>query len=150
MKILYYGGTIITMENREDSPEAVLVDTESGRIAAVGTLEEVSVLVGEKAEKVDLAGKCLMPAFIDAHSHITMAGQMSLCADLSDCGSFKDIVETMKEFIRKKEKSNLKTVLGFGYDQNFLAEQDHPHRKILDQVSREIPVIIMHLSLIHI
>lgn len=146
MKILYYGGTIITMENREDSPEAVLVDTESGRIAAVGTLEEVSVLVGEKAEKVDLAGKCLMPAFIDAHSHITMAGQMSLCADLSDCGSFKDIVETMKEFIRKKEKSNLKAVLGFGYDQNFLAEQDHPHRKILDQVSREIPVIIMHVS----
>ncbi len=146
MQIIYYGGRIITMENPEDFPEAILVDTESGRITAVGTLEEVRALAGEKAESVDLAGKCLMPSFIDSHSHITMAGQMSLCADLSDCGSFEDIVETLKEFIRKKESSNLKAVLGFGYDQNFLVEQDHPHREVLDQVSREIPIIIMHVS----
>ncbi len=146
MKVLYYGGTIITMERPEDAPEAVLTDSQSGRIAAVGTLEKVEKLADETTERVDLAGKCLMPAFIDAHSHVTMAGQMSLCADLSDCSSFDEIVETIQAFIKKKGKAGLKAVLGFGYDQNFLAEQDHPHRQVLDQVSTEIPVMIMHVS----
>ena len=47
MKVLYYGGTIITMERPEDAPEAVLTDPQSGRIAAVGTLEEVEKLADE-------------------------------------------------------------------------------------------------------
>ena len=146
MKRLYYGGSIITMEQETDSPEAVLIDTETGRIEAVGTLEEVSALADEDTEKTDLAGACLMPAFIDAHSHITMTGQMSLCADLSDCGSFDEIVETLQKFMKDRGQDRLKAVLGFGYDQNFLAEQAHPDRHVLDRASEEIPVIIMHVS----
>ena len=53
MKVLYYGGTIITMERPEDAPEAVLTDSQSGRIAAVGTLEEVEKLADETTERVD-------------------------------------------------------------------------------------------------
>ena len=39
MQTLYYNGDIITMENENDHPEAVLV--ENGKIAAVGDLTSV-------------------------------------------------------------------------------------------------------------
>ena len=39
MEVLYYNGDIITMEHREDQPEAVLV--RDGEIAAVGDLADL-------------------------------------------------------------------------------------------------------------
>lgn len=100
MEKLYYNGKIITMEAENgqaelaDAPQAVLV--RDGVIASVGTMAEVEAAADKKAERVDLAGKCLMPSFIDPHSHVTMNGQMSQCARLGDCESYQDIIDTLK------------------------------------------------------
>ena len=97
MKTLYYGGPILTMENREDKPEAVLV--QNGVIKKVGHLDELRNIAGKRVKEYDLRGKCLMPAFIDAHSHITMAGQVSVLADLTECMNYNDIVQKLKSYI---------------------------------------------------
>ncbi len=60
-----------------------------------------------------------MPAFIDAHGHISMNGQMALCADLSECTSFADIITVMKQYIVAKKMTAKDIVVGFGYDHNF-------------------------------
>ena len=44
---------------------------------------------------IDENSFCLMPAFVDPHSHVVMNGQMSQFADLSGCESFSELVETM-------------------------------------------------------
>lgn len=146
MKTIYYGGPIITMENETDAPEAVLVDEVSGTIEAVGRLSDLMCLAGENSLKVDLKGKCLMPAFIDAHSHITMNGQMEMCANLSSCETFEDIIKTLQLFIGKRNVDQSQAVVGFGYDQNFLKEQRHPDKYLLDEVSKAIPIMILHIS----
>lgn len=144
MQTLYYNGEIITMEHEGDAPEAVLV--EDGQIAAVGRLAELELRVKEGVARVDLEGRCLMPSFIDAHSHITMNAQMALCADLSPCTSFQDIVIAMKRYVAASGIGSGGVAVGFGYDHNFLNEQRHPDRTILDEVSKDIPIILIHVS----
>ena len=81
MEQLFYNGDIITMENKEDKPEAVLV--RNGIIAAVGTLAEVQAQAGEDCVQTDLQGNTLMPSFVDAHGHLSMTVQYMAMADLS-------------------------------------------------------------------
>ncbi len=147
MDKVYYNGKIITMSGTEDSeyvPEAVLV--RDGKIKSVGTLRSMENLFSQNVERINLQGRCLMPAFIDAHSHIVMNGQMALFADLSDCGSFDDIVAVLDGYRKEHHISETGVIIGQGYDHNFLKEGSHPGRQVLDRVSREIPVMILHVS----
>lgn len=150
MAEIFFNGPIITMEETDaktairNAPEAVLV--EKGRIKAIGKLEDLKRNCGKKLKMWDLKGKCLMPSFIDSHSHIVMNGQMNLFAKLSDCESFQDIVDTLTKYKNERKISETGIILGFGYDHNFLKEQMHPDKFVLDQVSKEIPVIILHIS----
>lgn len=146
MDTVYYGGPIVTMEDkdRDASPEAVLV--RKGMIQKVGTLKEVMDAAGQNVKKCNLEGKCLMPSFIDAHGHVVMTGQMALFADLSECKSFGDIEETMRKFIADNKVDEKHVAVGFGYDHNFLEEQAQPEKAVLDKVSTDIPIMIMHVS----
>ncbi len=144
MKTIYYGGSIVTMEHPTDSPEAVLV--ENGMIKKVGSLKAVSDAAGKRVQKINLEGKCLMPSFIDTHSHIALNGQMALFADLSDCICYEDIIAVMKKYIADNKISSKGVAVGFGYDHNFLTEQGHPTKDVLDKVSTEIPILVLHTS----
>ena len=65
--LVFHGGSVITMDNDMPVAEAVLI--RDGLIVAVGSEEEISNLVGDEAEIIDLQGRTLLPGFIDAHSH---------------------------------------------------------------------------------
>ncbi len=142
MDKIYYNGKIITMSNQK--AEAVLI--KDGRILKVGDLKSVEREAGYEVERVDLQGRCLMPSFIDTHSHIVLNGQMSLFANLSDCRNFDEIILEMKNYIREHKITEKGIAVGYGYDHNFLEEQRHPDKRILDQVSQQIPVVILHVS----
>ena len=129
-------------EEEQHRPEAVLV--RDGVIAALGSLDEIRKAAGPDADFLDLDGKCLMPGFIDPHSHFIMNGQTSMWADLSDCNSFAEIIDVLKDF--RKQAGDPEAVIGFGYDHNFLKEGRHPDKRVLDQVSTEIPVFVIHVS----
>lgn len=150
MERIYYNGIIHTMSARnekeelEHTPEAVLI--KEGKILKVGKEEEIFSAAHKNAQKYDLGGKCLMPSFIDAHSHFLMNSQLSLCADLSDCNSFDEIITTLKKYIHVIKIKNGQAVLGFGYDHNFLKENAQPDKRVLDKVSTDIPIFILHIS----
>lgn len=144
MQKLYYGGDIVTMVNETDAPEAVLI--EEGKIVFVGSLKEAENLAADTAERIDLAGKTLMPAFIDPHSHISMYSQFSSLADLSECTNFDEIVETLRRYKEKRGIGADGAIMGTGYDHNFLREEAHPTREVLDQVADDIPVCLFHTS----
>lgn len=150
MREIFYNGAILTMEERDarmavrNAPEAVMI--EKGVILKVGALKDLMHMAGNKAKYHDLKGRCLMPAFIDAHSHFVMNARMSLCTDLSGCKSFEDIVKTLKWYINENHVTEKNAVIGFGYDHNFLEEGAHPDKRILDKASKKIPILILHIS----
>lgn len=144
MKKLYYGGDIITMKSENDLPEAVAV--ENGTIIYTGNLRRAEELCGKQAEKIDLNGKTLMPAFVDAHSHFSQVAQNILMCDLSETKTFEDIYDTLIRYMKESQIGEEDVVFAAGYDHNFLAEEKHPDRSLLDRVSDKIPIYISHAS----
>lgn len=123
MEQIYYNGTIVTMdrsnalEEIENAPEAVWV--KDGLIAGVGRREELVDMASCNVRMINLEGHCLMPAFIDAHSHILMNGQMSMFADLSQCSSFDEIIRTLAAYMESHCLKEENVLIGYGYDHNF-------------------------------
>ena len=76
MLVIYSNGTILTMCG--DAPQYVdCLVTEGPRIVYVGDLTEAADFLARQDKKeVDLAGRCLMPGFIDPHIHPSMAGEI--------------------------------------------------------------------------
>ena len=119
---LYTNGSILTMEPGP-RPEALLVT--DGRIAALGGAATLSALAPD-AERRDLAGGALLPAFLDAHSHITaLAATMGLC-DLSPSTSLHHMADILWTFEEDTDPPADGWILGFGYDHTALAERAHP------------------------
>lgn len=140
---LYYGGTILPMTGETDRAEALLV--RGGRITAAGSLAALSA-AAPGARRVDLAGKCLLPAFIDPHSHILMAAQFAAFADLSACTCMDDIADALNDYKKARGIRPGEPIIGCNYDNNFLAENRHPDKTVLDRVSTENPIYIFHTS----
>lgn len=129
---------------------AAAILTEGDRIRAVGSEAEVrSALGGRSARIVDLAGRTLMPGFVDAHSHFPGAGLYEVMADLNsppigEVRTIDDIVDRMRALAAKTDPGEW--VVGMGYDDSLLAERRHPTRADLDRASRQHPVAIYHVS----
>lgn len=143
MRRIYYGGSILTMKEKDDYVEALMV--EDGIIRQTGSLEELQKSAGN-AKMICLEGKTLMPSFIDAHSHVMGASQYLWAADLGECKNFMEIIQKLKRYIQDKNITADDFVYGFNYDHEFLEEKTHPNKLVLNQVSKEIPIYISHIS----
>ncbi len=144
MQKLYYGGDIITMREEGDAPEALLAA--DGKIVYVGELAEARKRCLPEAEEIDLKGRTLMPSFIDPHSHISMLAQYTDFANLGKCTSFEELVRILSAYKEEKHMGEGDVLVGYGYDHNFLDEQEHPTKAVLDRVSDTIPICILHTS----
>lgn len=145
---VYLNGVILTMNPADEIAEAVAIEGEL--IKAAGTNEEIRAFIGKNTRVIDLAGKTMLPGFIDAHSHMPWAGDRALYA--VDCNSpptgtvesIADIIERLKEQAAGTPKGEW--VEGWGYDDTLLAEKRHPTRWDLDKVSTEHPIFLFHVS----
>jgi predicted amidohydrolase YtcJ len=70
---ILHSGTVLPMTAPGAVYEAIAIAED--RILAVGTDEEILLLAGSNTTIVDLAGRTVLPGFIDAHAHL-----------LRDCG----------------------------------------------------------------
>jgi predicted amidohydrolase YtcJ len=146
---IYHGGPIVTMAKDGERVEALAA--KGGRIVAAGAVADVIRRKGPQTKVVDLGGKCLMPGFIDPHSHVVMQSVKFSTANLDpkpigEAGSIADIQRILREWIEKKELKLGQWVIGWGYDDTGIEEQRHPTREDLDEVSTEHPVLLMHIS----
>src|SRR5208282_2648823 len=79
-EIIYYDGNIVTLNDDQPSAEAVAV--KNGEILAVGSKDDIFKLKAEGTRLVDLAGKTLLPGFVDAHGHVYGVGGQATFANL--------------------------------------------------------------------
>ncbi len=148
---IWSGGPILTMNDAAMRAEAIA--EKGGRIIAVGPLAEVMKTRGRKTELVDLGGRALLPGFVDAHGHVVGGGLQAMSANLlaPPDGGVRDIASlqrVLREWIAANEAviREAGVVIGFGYDNAQLAEQRHPTRDELDEVSRDLPIMVVHQS----
>lgn len=137
MKRLFYNGNIL----RADGGYARALLTENGRITAV--LDEVPNVT---AERVDLGGGVLLPAFLDAHSHLSGNAAALLQIPLEDCVDFGEIRAAVEKFIRDTAPPPGEWIIAKGYDHNCLTEQRHPDISLLDRAAPDNPLALQHAS----
>lgn len=147
--VIYYNGTILTMEIEQPQVEALAV--KDGRIIFVGDLERAQKFIGKNTIKVNLQNKTLMPGFIDVHGHITSAAGMSQAVDLAPSpygkvNSITDLQTVLKEYLNGEKITSDTPILGNGYDDAIMEEHRHPNRWELDAVSLTNPIMVIHAS----
>jgi len=66
--VIFHHGTLLTME--ADRPQVQAIAIRGEHILAVGNDEEILALRGPATRVVDLAGRTLLPGFVDGHTHV--------------------------------------------------------------------------------
>jgi hypothetical protein len=143
------GGPIITVNPAQPMAEAVAIA--GGKIVAVGADAEIMALKGPGTVVTDLAGKTLVPGFVDGHSHfwsLVDVQTQALCASppAGPCRSVADVLASLKRIQERRKLGPGKFVIGFGYDPELLAERRAPTRQELDAAFPDNPVILVHVS----
>jgi predicted amidohydrolase YtcJ len=146
---IYVGGTILTVNDSQPRVEAVAMA--NGRIVAVGSRADVLACRGEQTEVVDLAGRTLVPGFIDGHSHffsLIDVQTQALCASppAGPCRSVADVIAALGRIKERRKIGPGKFVMGFGCDPDLLAEKRFPSKAELDRAFPDNPVFIVHVS----
>lgn len=95
--LIFSGGPVFTASAVRERPTAVAVA--GGRVVAVGH-DEVLELAGPGTERVDLAGRMLVPGFTDAHVHPVFAGLDLLRCDLSDLSTAEAYLARIGDYAR--------------------------------------------------
>lgn len=134
-------GVIVTMDEKRPLAEAMAV--RGGRIGAVGSAAEVAGAVGPGTRVIDLAGRCVSPGLIDAHSHLIPFGHMQrhfVILRPPAVHSFATLNAALAKAARDRPKGEW--IVGRGFDT--FKEGYFPRRKDLDQAVPNHPVLIIH------
>lgn len=145
--ITLINGRVLTMS--EKTPTASALGILGERIACVGSDEQVLAQMPAESKRIDLDGKMVIPGLIDAHAHLLwMGGAMMRWADLTGATSIGEIQDRLRAHHEKMKKlggSSADWLLGIRFDQEILAEQRWPNKHDLDEVSAELPIMIVRL-----
>lgn len=139
--IIFVNGHVLTGEI--GSPKATGVAIRAGKIAAVGSDDEVRAWRGTGVREIDLRGRTIAPGLNDAHAHPVWVGfgMQNVDASTPPNETVADIVRGIEARVREVEPGQW--VMGRGYDQARLADRRHPTRHDLDPVSPDNPVIVV-------
>lgn len=143
---VFVGGTVVTADDGFTIAEAVAVS--GGRIAAVGTRVRIEGLVGTDTEIVDLAGRTLLPGFIEAHGHPTaemlMLGPAAVDVRAAVCGTADAVLEKLRAAVADEPSDGW--VAAVGWDPLLLPGLPPISRALLTELSPDIPLSVMHNS----
>ncbi len=142
MKTLFYGGTILTMEDPLYA-EAVLV--EDGTILAAGPEQDLRSMAGD-CETVPLRGATLMPGFIDAHSHFSQMASAQLQISLNGARSPQEMELRIRAFLSKENPAPGSWICARDYDNNLMPGQKNPTLAEIDAFAPRNPLVIRHKS----
>lgn len=145
---LWRGGPIFTMAG--DAPQTVeAVVARGGRILFAGTLAGARKAAGADALEHDLAGKTLLPGFVDAHSHfasaVQEAGRLNLAGP--EAGPITDnasLIAAVRRFAANIPEGEW--VVATRYDQEALSEKRYITRAELDAALPDHKVALLHVS----
>ena len=140
---IYHGGEILTMRGME--PEYVeSLAVRDGKILYTGKVTEAKSEFGAKAQLVDLGGKTMLPGFIDTHGHFVYFGKNLVDANLFNCADVPELLARMKKQVERTPKDAW--IVGFGYQPRGMKEGRPPTIEELDQISKDVPVMIVDSS----
>jgi len=141
VEALYFNGRVITMDRLKPVAEALAVS--GGRIAGVGSTEEMTLLVSPQTKKYDLKGRTVIPGLVDAHAHFSGYAMSLMTLDITGTGSFDEIAEIVGAKVSVTPGGEW--IQGRGWDQNDWISKEFPDKTDLDGISPDNPVLLVRV-----
>tara|TARA_R110000868_G_scaffold296644_1_gene556969 strand:- start:86864 stop:88687 length:1824 start_codon:yes stop_codon:yes gene_type:complete len=121
-------------------PWAESVAVRGNKIIYVGSNQGASDIISKGTKVIDVAGKMIMPGFIDTHAHPVMAagGSHAFALDLN--GSIEEWLAEIASYV--KTHPDVSAFYGMG----FLAATfgpEGPNKDLLDSIVSDKPILIM-------
>lgn len=138
MDTILYNGVVHTMAG----PDASALAIQNGRLALVGSDEAALALKTADTEVIDLAGRCVLPGFVDSHMHLVITGIAFAQLDLRGVTSRDEIVRRGRAFLAENDLAPGEWVLGYGFDHNLFDPPVLPDRSVADAISTDRPVLL--------
>lgn len=137
--------TVLTMNPA--APRATAFAVADGKFVAVGNAEHVQPFIGPQTRVLDLAGRTVVPGFIDAHLHPQPLYPEE--APWATVPLGPERIRTLDELVAALKRKADRTppgqwVLGSRYQETTLGR--HPTRHDLDRASTNHPILITHSS----
>ena len=94
------------------------------RSSPSATKDEVLKTKGDATKLMDLAGKTMLPGFVDAHGHVFMGGIQALSANMLAAARWRGeghrvaVSRRLKDWTAANQKAvdKIQLIVGFGYD----------------------------------
>jgi predicted amidohydrolase YtcJ len=135
-----YNANVITVDPKRARARAVAISGD--RFLDVGDDHEILALATADTARLDLAGRTVVPGFIDAHTHPAYAGIRHLTRVDCDLRSIADLLDALRQ--RASATPAGKWVLGFKYDDTKTREGRPITRADLDGAVPAHPVLVEH------
>ena len=125
-------------------PVAEAFAVRAGRIAFVGSNRGALALVGPRTERLDLAGRTVIPGMVDAHAHLLGLGQALRTVDLVGTRSYDEVIARVVERARTARPGEW--IRGRGWDQNDWADTRFPIHQALSRAVPNNPVYLTRVD----
>ena len=139
MSTLIYNANIYV--ERGVFAQALLVG-DDGKIAAVGTEDEVRAACTGNETQFDAQGRTIVPGFNDSHQHLFNTGISLAAVRLQGVTSIAEVIERGRRYIEENHPQPGEVIHGMGWNQDYFTDE---HRLLtrhdLDKISTEFPII---------
>jgi hypothetical protein len=140
--LIVLNATIHTADVNRPRAEALAV--RAGRIAFVGSNRGALALAGPNTQRLDLAGRTVIPGLVDAHAHLLGLGQALRTVDLVGTRSYDEVVARVVERARAARPGEW--IRGRGWDQNDWADTRFPTHESLSRAVPNNPVYLTRVD----
>ena len=130
---------VFTMDPARPRADAVAV--KDGRFLAVGSTADIRALASPRTHVIDGAGQTMVPGFIDTHCHPSGVNELF--------GVVVTTLTTKATLVEALQRKAAQTPPGFWvegqlFDDTKLTDATPLHRRDLDRVSADHPVVVNH------
>ena len=137
--LLLHSGRLVA-PNHSDATAVLIGD---GRIVAVGG-DELRSAIGVGIATVDLGGRLVTPAFVDAHVHGVQTGLLEVGLDLHGCRSREQVLDAVAA---RLTAGGATAVFGQGWDERAWPDPRPPTRAELDRAGgASVPVYLARVD----
>lgn len=140
---IYLGATVRTMT---DVGSVTAFAVHDGLFVATGSDAEIRRLAGIDTDIVDLAGRVVLPGFVETHVHPHMSGASGddVDAGADTCPDIASLVEALAT--RAAACPPEQTVQASGFDDSLVADDRGLTAADLDRADAGRPIVVRHLS----
>jgi predicted amidohydrolase YtcJ len=146
--LVLLNGLFTTLD--DGMPEAEAVTVHGDRITAVGSTDAIKASVGPRTQVFDLAGRRVVPGFVEGHGHLLSLGYSLTTLELADARDWAEIVERVRRATAETAPGTW--IEGHGWHQEKWRSraapsvEGYPVHDALSEAAPDHPVVLDHSS----